>query len=119
MRFTRTDAHGVVVFDFASRSGCTQQVHGPTHREGSVLDFLMKSITYLFKVKIGCSIRRSDHLHFSSVLDSTVGANFGPLYTESVRKSFASISLVRNKSNTSKEFVLGTGSSIPPMLSER
>ena len=41
---TTKNRHGVVVFDFATVSGCDQLAVGPTHSRGGTLDLLMSDV---------------------------------------------------------------------------
>ena len=60
--------------DFAALSGCTQLVHGSTHRAVGILDLVMSDVPDLCKVQVGCPIGRSDHSHIGAVLDLSLGA---------------------------------------------
>ena len=58
---TTTNRHGVVAIDFATVSGCDQQVIVPTHARGGTLELLMTDVPDLLRVAVVAPLGRSDH----------------------------------------------------------
>ena len=65
---TTTNRHGVAGFDFATVSGCSQLVVGPTHARGGTLDLLMSDVPYLLWVAVVAPKGNSDHSSLSAVI---------------------------------------------------
>ena len=47
-----TNSHGITALDFATVSGCDQQMIGPTHACGGTLDRLMTDVSDLVQAAI-------------------------------------------------------------------
>ena len=70
------NCHGVVVFDFATVSGCDQLVNGPTLASGGTLDLLMTDVPDLVRVDVGASIDNSDHSSLTAAISmAQAGSN--------------------------------------------
>ena len=66
---TTTNRHGVAAFDFATVSGCDDQlVVGPTHACGGTLDLLMTDVPGLVRVAVVAPIGNTDHSSLSAVI---------------------------------------------------
>lgn len=64
-----TDAHGRAAYDFASVSGCSQLVSGPTHHAGNCLDLVLTDVPDIVKAEVKAPIGTSDHSAISIKLD--------------------------------------------------
>ena len=69
---SRTDVHGRAALEFATLSGCSQLVRGPTHRDGGVLDLVLTDVPDLVKVSVRAGIGRSDHSQVSVAISCAV-----------------------------------------------
>ena len=56
-----TNANGVVAFDFATLTDCSQLVRGPTHRGCGILKWALTDVPDLCQDSVGSSVGRSDH----------------------------------------------------------
>ena len=81
---SRTTEHGVAAYDFASLSGCTQMVSGPTHVAGGTLDLVLTDVPDLVSVDVGSPIGSSDH----SALQVKLSLNQTPSHTVVEREVF-------------------------------
>ena len=65
MGSTTTNRHGVAALDFATVSGCYQQVVGPTHARGGTLDLLMTDVPDLVRMAVVAPLGSSGHSSLS------------------------------------------------------